>query len=495
MTTESTQIPTTMTANQHRLCLALLILAILAVKAWLMDLAGLELHFDEAQYWEWSQHLDWGYYSKGPLVAWLIALSTGLFGHGEWQIRLPGWLAHGAFLATVYQLGLLVANHQRAAWWALALAASTPLYFMLGLVMTTDTLLLLCWSTALLALYRALILKQSKAWYVAGLALGGGLLAKFTIALLAAIVALLVVATPRYRPQLRNPHLWGGLILALILVSPLLIWNNLHDWVTLRHNFGHIGTSHPPIYRLVDYIAGQMLALSPLIAALIVVANRWPPTSPGPRLLWWIGVLGIVVILLKASSSDVKLNWAAPVYLALIVLFANQIARMNRRRHWLLGIGVASSLTINGVMLFPSSVGIPAHIDPFTKLKQWREPILQLSQRPAQPIDFILADSYPLASELAIYWPSSTPVYLANPERKRHNQRDLWPGLEQEQGQDGLYVSLSAEIPATIRAAFARCIPLEPVEARNRQGILRRTLYAQHCQRYRHTALPTPQHY
>src|SRR5262245_20707278 len=35
---------------------------------------------DEAHYWEWSRKLDWGYYSKGPLVAWLIRGSCELFG-------------------------------------------------------------------------------------------------------------------------------------------------------------------------------------------------------------------------------------------------------------------------------------------------------------------------------------------------------------------------------------------------------------------------------
>src|SRR5205809_665616 len=40
----------------------------------------LDLSPDEAHYWDWSRHLDWSYYSKGPLVAWLIWLSRELFG-------------------------------------------------------------------------------------------------------------------------------------------------------------------------------------------------------------------------------------------------------------------------------------------------------------------------------------------------------------------------------------------------------------------------------
>ncbi|MDH7499215.1 MAG: hypothetical protein QHH30_02355, partial [candidate division NC10 bacterium] len=38
----------------------------------------LDLAPDEAHYWEWSRHLDISYYSKGPMVAFLIFLLTSL---------------------------------------------------------------------------------------------------------------------------------------------------------------------------------------------------------------------------------------------------------------------------------------------------------------------------------------------------------------------------------------------------------------------------------
>lgn len=64
---------------------------LIAFKYRFLSAAGFDLHYDEAQYWEWSQQLDC--YSKGPLVAWLIALSEAMFGHGEWQTRgcSAGW--------------------------------------------------------------------------------------------------------------------------------------------------------------------------------------------------------------------------------------------------------------------------------------------------------------------------------------------------------------------------------------------------------------------
>ena len=41
--------------------------------AWSAGNTGTDIYFDEAYYWQWAQHLDWGYYDHPPLVAWLIA--------------------------------------------------------------------------------------------------------------------------------------------------------------------------------------------------------------------------------------------------------------------------------------------------------------------------------------------------------------------------------------------------------------------------------------
>src|SRR5688572_3051275 len=62
-----------------------------------IDLSG-----DEAHYWEWSRRLDWGYYSKGPLVAWVIRGSTAVFGHEMWAVRLPALVFAALTCVLVY---------------------------------------------------------------------------------------------------------------------------------------------------------------------------------------------------------------------------------------------------------------------------------------------------------------------------------------------------------------------------------------------------------
>ena len=48
----------------------------------------LPLHFDEAYYWLWSEHLAASYFDHPPLIAWLLWLIRP-FGQAEWVLRLP----------------------------------------------------------------------------------------------------------------------------------------------------------------------------------------------------------------------------------------------------------------------------------------------------------------------------------------------------------------------------------------------------------------------
>jgi 4-amino-4-deoxy-L-arabinose transferase-like glycosyltransferase len=66
-------------------------------------------------------------------------------------VRLPAWIAHGVFLMLLFTLARDVWQDTRAGWWAVVLGITTPLYFVLGLVMTTDIFLMVFWTWGLWA--------------------------------------------------------------------------------------------------------------------------------------------------------------------------------------------------------------------------------------------------------------------------------------------------------------------------------------------------------
>jgi 4-amino-4-deoxy-L-arabinose transferase-like glycosyltransferase len=71
-----------------------LLLAVGALWLATLHLAGLDLGPDEAQYWWWSRDVAWGYFSKPPLIAWLIALTTAVCGDTAFCVRLASPVLH-----------------------------------------------------------------------------------------------------------------------------------------------------------------------------------------------------------------------------------------------------------------------------------------------------------------------------------------------------------------------------------------------------------------
>ena len=113
-----------------------------------------DLYPDEAQYWFWAQHPAFGYYSKPPLIAWLIALTTAAFGDSEFAIRLSAPLLHAVAAGFVYAIGARLYDKRVGFWSALAYLTA-PGVSLSAYVISTDAALLPCWAAALYAFIRA----------------------------------------------------------------------------------------------------------------------------------------------------------------------------------------------------------------------------------------------------------------------------------------------------------------------------------------------------
>ena len=356
--------------------------------------------------------------------------------------------------------------------------------------MTTDVLLLACWTWGLWAGYRAIHHGQRSAWYECGLAVGLGTLTKLSILLLPAALAGAVLLGRPAGARRRLPPL-GALALALAIASPLVIWNAAHDWPMFRHNAAHVGGLDLGHGNVLEFLLAQWLILSPIVAPLAAWSLARMPADAGRRLVWSasLGVLGVLVA--RSVIGKAQANWAAPAYVGFVVLFAGQVSELPAVRRRILVAGMALTVVLMVALLVhdrPTS-----SIAALRETTGWRQPIQELARR-APGAEFILTPTYQLAAELAFYWPRRLPVYVVGDPFRRRNQHDIWPGPAREAGRTGLFVNTAAPPPELARA-FARCQAVPPVLGTARHGAPTRTFVAHLCEDYRPIDWPAPRRY
>lgn len=458
------------------------LLGLTLLHLWMIGSGYWPLSADEAHYWEWSRRLDWSYYSKGPLVAYLIAASTRLGGHTEFWVRLPAVLLGLATALIVYRLTARTTQSDRAAFVALLLVSTMPLYAVGAFLMTIDAPFVCFWGLAWLCLSHVRQRDGDMAWYGAGVAFGVGLLAKYTMFLLVPCVVLWLFSAPRLRRWFRRRAPYEALLLGLLIFSPVVVWNARHGWYSLRHvltQTGAAGTDSllPDPAGGAEFFGGQVGVVSPLLFGLLCLGVAWAWREGRRRDREDLALLACasapVFLFFQAWAflSKVQANWAAPAYLTAAAAaagwydrwFAPGVSRHARDRlsRFLLVAIILPALALS-VLLAPGSlewvgVRLPFAWDLVAKrLQGWPElgRVVGevMAQTPGTP--FIASDRYQVASQLAFYVPGHPRVYNANFGR-RMNQYDLWGGWEDLVGRDGLFVmDGTLDPPEDLRRAF-----------------------------------------
>jgi hypothetical protein len=439
--------------------------------AYLTCRCPIDLSPDEAHYWHWSQHLDWSYYSKGPLVAYLVRGSTAIFGSCAQAlagtemsaVRLPAIVCSCLLLTGLYLLTVLVYGHPK---WALAVVAvslSLPAVNAGALLMTIDAPYTCCWGWALVLAYYAIFRGAKWAWPATGLVVGLGILAKYTMLLWLPSLALFLLATRCYRRVLIRPGFWIMTATATAFCLPIIIWNCRHDWVTFRHVAGQAGLSATPsgLRWLGPFIfvgvQGALLLVFWFVAwfRAMLAQAPWKQRDPELGYLWWMSAPMFLVFLAFSFKTPEEPNWPIAAYLSGLVLTVPWLIK-----HWQVSGGLyrrlmtacfltaaAAGLLITAFMhqsdwLQPllirvsptnSSNGLPLRrYDPTCRLKGWRTLAQavdrvrsRLQRERVNPV--IASSSWTLPGELSFYCTGHPDVFsLGSALGERRSQYDLW---------------------------------------------------------------------
>ena len=417
---------------------------------------------DEAHYWEWSRHLDWSYYSKGPGVAWSIFASTSILGNTELAVRLPALVASTLGAIAVYNTAKVVYDNQLITFVSTLLWFCVPGLAITSMVMTIDAPYTACWAWAVCFAARALINNKpsyslQKAWIGFGLSIAIGFLFKYTILLLipAALIALFI------SKQTRAHWRWFALGLAVSCLGliPVIIWNANHDWATVRHLLGHLGapggdtqgtayTKDPwtPLWML-EYILLQILISGGVIILAIFAYlntrkhNNNPATTRNTNTLLLLALPIFAFYLIVSLVTQTEGNWAMAGIVSLIPPAAwAVIDGIKRNDHpvkaaW----GATIFFGVSCLLFFPVGIWLSqrtiiGQYIPISRLTGMREHAASAqavlddleSRTGQQPL--ILTEHYGRASQLAFYLKDHPTTYCISAlVGGRKTQYDLWP--------------------------------------------------------------------
>lgn len=397
-------------ARAFRVALAI-VAAITFVRCAVLVISPLNLYPDEAQYWWWAQTPDFGYFSKPPMVAWVVLLSTSVFGEAEWAIRIASPLLHGATALLLF----FIARRMMNGWWAaiaaIAYVTLPGISWSSGLI-STDVPLLFFWAAALYAFLQSC---DQRGWswpVVCGIALGLGLLSKYAMLFFlpgAAIAALWSPLSRRYVFSLRG---LATLVVAAMIFSPNAFWNASHAFPTVAHTAtnAHWGRSHFSFAALGLFALGQFGVFGPILMAGWIAA-LWRLTRRGDgsetmRIMAAFSVPPMLIILVQAFVAGANANWAATAYVAATPLAVGELAG------WWKARPLQLTFVINGavvamllILLARPDIAEPLGLgNAFKREEGWRQFGAEVSSASrSAPYDAVVADNRSIAAELLYY--------------------------------------------------------------------------------------------
>ncbi len=456
----------------------LIIGAVLLFRLIGLVLSPLGLHGDEAQYWAWSKDLDWGYFSKPPMIAWVIAATTSIFGDAEWAVRLGSPLLHSLTAFVIFLTGRL-AFDARTGFWAGLVFLLMPAVWLSSGIVSTDVPLLLCWAVALNAW---LHLRQGAGTVRAvqlGLAIGLGLLSKYAMLFFLPALVIAVIFDRPSRDALLNKAGFWVVLLAGLCVLPNLHWNYTHDFATVTHTAANANLQdefllHPDEF--LSFFIDQFAVFGPVTFALLILALIASLRGKLDSSAFWLSLFvlsPLLIISFQGLISRANANWAVTAYIGASLLVAHFGLR-SARRHclWMQGgviLQALISLVFVIILLVPSWTDSLGLANSVKRVRAWPETVAILKDIVRKghedvPFEAVALDKRITFYDLKYYGLSDdVPVkmwmYKSHPE----NHAELTENLPAGPG-PFLIVNYYDIYEDELREDFVRLIQIEPLD-------------------------------
>lgn len=354
----------------------------------------------------------------------------------------------------------------------------SPVFIANGFLMTPDTIFALTWALAIYGTWIALEHSTNNSnlwWCVIGVAAGIGLLCKYNMILFFLSLACLIVCT--YFINLRvedDPDfgcmkrwtrklVWGSLIsgiIALVIFSPVIIWNYSNDWVSFKFQLSHglASSQHSILKKIGNYLGGLLLIVTPMLGIMTILSitgimpNKTANAGEYKQKVFLLSFTWPMLVFFAYSSLKawVQPNWPMIAYFSGLIFLASN---WNKFSNTLRCVVLLSTIGIDLVVMLYLSLPVPFAITIANKevvISKMREfhgakevaEVVKEAQI-ATGVKAILTSSHQLFGLLSFYAPTLRSM-LMSPADCRNGQRPRFPWIDDTQwkGKDILLVNL-----------------------------------------------------
>lgn len=446
---------------------------------------SIEFSVDEAHYALYAKYLAWSYFDHPPLVGWiqwpLVSLTSS-----EGIIRLIPELLWVLSAFLVYRVTLEIhhlVQGRNAGYLTSALPSgnlcglmavlaiiAAPLPHVLAIGLLPDTLLApLSLGLMLMALRWTRKDHFTIAdWIITGLILGLAGLSKYTAAFTAFALLFVFLASPK-KVWITEVGFWLAAATALIVISPVLYWNWINDWISFKYQIAHGSGGAWEWRRVGAFVSIQIACFGLLLLLGAYTFLRHCLHSHKLVLIALLSFFAIPFVIFAALSGGGSLpHWTTPAWFCLA-----PFAGIGLAKAWAMQHRVAIRILLLGQLLicllgfgFVLAGGITSTVvksNPIADLYGWKlagQKAAQLAQ--ATKANGIAVQNWTLGSRAAWY-AQPLPVFVLD---QRQDQFDLWFG-QLPAGANVLLINwsgMSFRPPISGNLAFEVCEPLDQLE-------------------------------
>ena len=439
--------------------LIIIVLSFILLRVFAIIITPLELSADEAQYWLWSKELNWGYFSKPPMIAWLIHVSNNIFGDYDYSIRIFAPLIHGINALVIFRLSQEINDNYLAHFLSSLIWLTLPIVGVGSFLMSTDTPLMLIWTTSLLVIVKAYNSDNLFLWNLAGLIAGLALYAKYAALYLPLGLIIFYISNFQNEKNIRLKGLFLFILNFIIVSLPNVIWNYFNNFHTINHLSSN-AVIDAPSYSLLGsltFLMAQVAILGPLlfIVFLLTAYNIKRLNKLSIFLLYFIFPVYILMFI-QGFFSEANANWAASALPAITILCGYFLSK-----HIKFAVPTIFSnfficifiliVSFNGNLIF-----LDLKSDPLRKLKGWNILSEDLKDTISKKkSDVVLVDRRGIAAEL-IYYLRNENIKIRVPESSKSpsNHYQLHYPLTDKENKIFYYASENSKIPENYKVGY-----------------------------------------